>query len=214
MWTAVMILGLSLAQDFSAPQQAEQGVIAVSAGYNYSPNPFFSASEEIGDPVTTPYFGSPDLGLRLGYYATESIPVLVDVGWFHEKHDLGSGGSIDLQVINFSISGGWQPELNWYARPYVLAGVDQSMVFVQDKIASVNTPATTMTGSMGLHVALGAVAPQLFSSMPWLGAFTELRYTWSPMAQRSRPFWLKGINAMFGLQAQFDASNFSHSSHF
>lgn len=214
MWSAVMLLGLSLAQDISVPQNAEQGVVGVAAGYNYALNPFFSASEEVGDPVTTPYYGSANLGMRFGYYATATIPVLVDIGWFHEQHDLASGGSIDMQVVNLSFSAGLQPEWNWYARPYVLAGLGYSMIFVQDKIATVKTPASTMAGSMELHVALGAVAPQLFSAIPWLGAFGELRYTWSPMTQRGRPFWLKGVNAMLGFQAQFDVSNFAQTSHF
>ncbi len=214
MLTTVLILGIGLAQGLSAQSQSEQGLIGITAGYNYSLNPFFSASDEIGDPVTSAYYGSPDLGMRFGYHATPTVPVLVDIGWFHEHHELASAGYIDLQVVNFSLSGGWQPDWGWYMQPYVLAGLDQSMVFVQDKIYSVQTPASTMSGSMGLHVALGGVAPQLFKSLPWLGAFSELRYTWSPMSQRSRPFWLKGLSAMIGFQASFDTGNFSHSSHF
>lgn len=214
MWMVVALIGLSVAQDFSSEIKADEGVIAISGGYSYSLNPFFMASEEANDPVTSTYYGSPLVSLRFGYYPLATVPVLIDVDWTHEHHELASAGWIDLHAVGVSLSAGYQPQVNWYLQPYGLLGLDQSLVFVSDKIRSVETPASTLSSSMGAHGALGVMIPTLFSGLPWFGATSELRYTWSPMSQRHRPYWLKGLSATVGLQARFDVSNFGQGSHF
>lgn len=190
---------------------ADHGSVGVHAGYRYVPNPFFAESEVARDPVITTYLGAPTAGLRFDYFPMESALLAVDLDWTTERHELASGGAIELHAFGVGLSLGYKPDVDWWVHPYLLGGVDQVSVMVSDKILSAPQPSSSMWSAFGLHAAGGVIAPLLVPDWPWLGAVAEARYTLAPMTQRGRSFWVMGASLTVGLRIQFEAGFLSGS---
>ncbi len=208
MWSLALLATLcAISPELDVRVNAGQGSVGLLGGYRYVPNPFFEESLQANDPVVSTYYGAPSARLHFDYFPLATVPVMVDVGWTMERHELASGGWIELQLIDLSLSAGFKPDVDWAVQPYGVVGIDQIAGIVRDKIRSVGTPASGMTGGVGVHVAAGAMAPTLFSLAPWLNAVAELSYTWAPMTQRGRTFWVMGFAAMAGLAFRYDADS-------
>ncbi|MFH1809623.1 MAG: hypothetical protein ABIJ09_12820 [Pseudomonadota bacterium] len=206
MFALASVLAICALAQVDSRIHEDHGSVGVHAGYRYVPNPFFDESTNARDPVVSSYVGAPGVGLRFDYYPMAVVPLVIDLDWTAERHELASGGTIGLNIVDIGISLGFKPDVDWWLHPYALGGVDQVNIMIADSILSSQQPSNSFWSTFGLHAAIGAVAPVLVPDWRWLGAMVEARYTFAPMTQRGRSFWLLGASVMVGLQLQFDVA--------
>lgn len=202
---ALCCLQLVPTRAFGPTIQAEEGNAGVQVGYRYVPNLFFWESQKVGDPVTSAYYGSPAVELHFDYFPLATVPVMFDVAWGGERHELASEGWLETQSVAFALSVGYKLDLDFPFHPYAVAGLDLITTVVTDKI-KMGEPVTGIRGTFGVHGAVGAYLPAIIPPAPWLSGLAELKYTYATVPQRGRSYQVIGVAATLGAAIRFDMS--------
>jgi len=182
-----------------------EGSFGARAGYRYVPNAFHWESAAVNDPVVSSYIGAPAIALRLEYLPMDAVPVMFDLEWGTQRHELASEGWIETHSFGLSVSSGYLLDLGLGVHPFALLGFDFAPILVRDAIKTTGV-LESLSGAIGLHAALGVTAPAIISAAPWLAPLVELRYTYAATAMRGRTYHVLGVSLMAGVQLRFETA--------